>query len=540
MNPKKILTTFALTLSFILSITFLNAHPSWGIVVNSSGEIFFSDVLHGGEGTIWKIDKKGRLNPIMKEYHAHPLHIDKNDVLWASANRYITGLIEGDGEHVLTKIHPNGKKEELIRTRTIQDYAGGNTTVTIDGEPVFEYQKQLYKRTKNGVVELLVDHTFDRLVTLYTAKDGSIYATDSRYQGGSIYRIDPNGKMGLYASNLLEEQPKNPPYKEPSHNLLYGMTEDAKGRIYVANSGSRRLLQMGTGQDIEVFYESTAPWFPVGSVFHNQTLYIMEVGYESGKGHLGPRILKVEEDKSPVVIADTDQPQRTYSKGSLENTRQTPSNWNRNFFLLLILIIVAIAFWARNHLFLLLPLVTLFSCSPSSSTAQEIPPLTQEDQQLLQEYQQLEAPHFLQLTRADEPGEELLVIGQLVDRETGKPIPNCRTFLYHTNAEGEYEQRVENDPTTSKIKGEITTDEQGRFFIKTILPADYPGKTNNRHIHTTFYYESPYNMDLFFEPFAGNGAKKWSKKSGHGVVMPLKKQGNGYLAFAKITVPFRP
>lgn len=521
-------------------MTPLNAHPSWGIVVNSSGEIFFSDVLHGGEGTIWKIDKKERLTPIMKEYHAHPLHIDKNDVLWASANRYITGLIEGDGEHVLTKIYPNGKKEELIRTRTIQDYAGGNTTVTLDGEPVFEYLKQLYKRTKNGKVELLVDHIFDRLVTLYTAKDGSIYVTDSRHQGGSIYRIASTGKMTLYASNLKEKQPENPPYKEPSHNLLYGMTEDAKGHIYVANSGSRRILQLAPDQEKEIIYESKAPWFPVGCVFYNQTLYIMEVGFEPGKGHLGPRILKIEENKSPVVIANTDTPQKQYSKGSLEKQDWIPPKWNRNIFFVLLLIISAITWWGRKRLFILLPLSTLLSCNPQISQAQEISALTQEDQKLLQEYKQLEVPHFLQLTKEDEPGEKFILIGQLLDRETQDPIPNCKAYLYHTDATGEYQQRVVNDPSTNKIYGEFTTDEQGRFFISTILPADYPGKKNNRHIHSTFYHKSAFNLNFFFEPFASNGIKKWSRESGHGVVVQLKKNGDGYFAYARVTVPYRP
>lgn len=540
MNLKKNLFPFLLTVVFSLFVSFLQAHPSWGIVATTSGEIIFADVMHGGEGIIWKIDKKGKLSKLFKNYHAHSLTLDQNDVLWAAANRYIEGVIEGDGEHVLTKIYPSGKTEELIRTRDITAFAGGTNTVTTEGEVVFTHKNQLFKVTKNGKVEPLIDHTFGRVVTMFTGKDGSIYITDNYHQNGSIFRISTNAKLEIFASELLEKKPANPPYRKPSHNLLYGMAEDAKGRIYVANSGSRRILQIGKSQETEIFYESEAPWFPVGLAFHNTAMYVMEVGFVSGKGHLGPRILKIEEDKAPVVIADTDKPNLEYSKGSLETPMHQTGNWRHHIFFFLGLILLGLIFWKAKRLFLLLPFSLFLGCNAPSSQAQEIPSLTMEDQKLIEEYTNLETPHSLQLTTPEEPGEPLLLIGQVVDRKTGEPLPNCNSFLYHTDAEGEYDQTDPNDQKTSRIKGELNTDDQGRFLIHTILPADYPGRTNNRHIHATFYHKSPYNMDIFFEPFATKGIKRWSKNSGHGVVVQLKKREEGYFAFAKITVPYNP
>ena len=209
-------------------------------------------------------------------------------------------------------------------------------------------------------------------------------------------------------------------------------------------------------------------------------------------------------------------------------------------FILLVAFLIGVALLGRNHLFLLIPFITLVSCSSTNMQAQEIPNITQDEERLLQEFAHFEAPHFLQLTKPDEPGEKLTLIAQLVDRETGRPIPNCRAFLYHTTTEGEYEQTDPDDPTTSRINGEITTNENGRFYISTILPADYPGKKNNRHIHATFYYESEFNLNFFFAPFVTNGIRKWSRESGHGIIMQLKKQKDGYFAYAKVDIPFTP
>ena len=47
---------FTASLSLVAAAT-LTAHPSWGIVVSSTGIVYFSDLE-----TVWKIDRDGKMS----------------------------------------------------------------------------------------------------------------------------------------------------------------------------------------------------------------------------------------------------------------------------------------------------------------------------------------------------------------------------------------------------------------------------------------------------------------------------------------------
>jgi hypothetical protein len=63
---------------------------------------------------------------------------------------------------------------------------------------------------------------------------------------------------------------------------------------------------------------------------------------------------------------------------------------------------------------------------------------------------------FIQLVNNNEPGEPLVVNG-----------------IYSSSGRDE----------DARIKGTVYTNEIGCFKIKTILPGDYPGQKNSRHLH---------------------------------------------------------
>jgi hypothetical protein len=88
---------------------------------------------------------------------------------------------------------------------------------------------------------------------------------------------------------------------------------------------------------------------------------------------------------------------------------------------------------------------------------------------------------FIQLTGNNEPGEPLVIYGRVVDHKTWRPVRDVTLFLYQTNAKGEYNSPGPDDQ--AKIRGTVSTNPNGCFKIKTILPGDYPGQKNSRHLH---------------------------------------------------------
>lgn len=89
---------------------------------------------------------------------------------------------------------------------------------------------------------------------------------------------------------------------------------------------------------------------------------------------------------------------------------------------------------------------------------------------------------FIQLTTNDEPGELLVIYGKIVDAKTNLPVKDVSLFLYQTDTSGIY--NVSGGPDDqARIRGTVHTNEHGCFKIKTILPGDYPGQKNSRHLH---------------------------------------------------------
>jgi protocatechuate 3,4-dioxygenase beta subunit len=118
---------------------------------------------------------------------------------------------------------------------------------------------------------------------------------------------------------------------------------------------------------------------------------------------------------------------------------------------------------------------------------------------------------FIQLAKTDEPGEPLLIYGKVIDRKTNQPVRDVSIFLYQTDSSGIYNLSGGADDQ-ARIRGTVYGNESGCFKIKTILPGDYPGQKNSRHLHYVMNakgYKEEKSI-LFFKGFTtanitGNG-----------------------------------
>jgi len=89
---------------------------------------------------------------------------------------------------------------------------------------------------------------------------------------------------------------------------------------------------------------------------------------------------------------------------------------------------------------------------------------------------------FIQLAKKEEPGEPLVIYGKIIDRITNQPVRDVSLFLYQTDSSGIYNPSGGTDQQ-ARIRGTVQTNESGCFRIQTILPGDYPGRKNSRHLH---------------------------------------------------------
>jgi protocatechuate 3,4-dioxygenase beta subunit len=85
------------------------------------------------------------------------------------------------------------------------------------------------------------------------------------------------------------------------------------------------------------------------------------------------------------------------------------------------------------------------------------------------------------IVKNGEPGEPLIVSGQVFAPDGRTPAPGVIIYAYNTDADGYYgENRTEYPP---RIYGWMKTDSDGRFELHTIHPGRYPGMHVPAHIH---------------------------------------------------------
>jgi catechol 1,2-dioxygenase len=97
---------------------------------------------------------------------------------------------------------------------------------------------------------------------------------------------------------------------------------------------------------------------------------------------------------------------------------------------------------------------------------------------LLGPFWRANAPHYplgANLVQSETPGEPLFVSGVVRDT-TGAPVAGASVDVWHASPVGLYENQ---DPEQAEmnLRGLFTTDEQGRYYFRSVRPAGYPVPT---------------------------------------------------------------
>ncbi len=271
-------------------------HPSWGIVVDENGVIYFVDVMHH-DGTLWQYNpQSGDLKALVKDhFHAHCLQME-NDQLMIPTQIWIDGVIMGDGQNYMFTYDLNSHTlDTVMKSTSYEKYAGGNATMNVhDNEVYYAHKNQIYAvDVASGKRRLLLEHTFERISTMNYDENGCLWITDSYADGGSLWKWSASDKLIQVTKNLIPEHPTALPFKEKNHHLLYGIGFSEKGNPVICESADRQVKEVLPSGKTRVVYQSPEHFFPVGVHYFDRKYYVMEIGYVQGEGHVGPYIVTV-------------------------------------------------------------------------------------------------------------------------------------------------------------------------------------------------------------------------------------------------------
>lgn len=108
------------------------------------------------------------------------------------------------------------------------------------------------------------------------------------------------------------------------------------------------------------------------------------------------------------------------------------------------------------------------------------------------------APESASLATDGMPGTRLTFTGYVVDRSCA-PIANAKVEAWQADATGSY------DNAGYTLRGWVTTDEAGRFTIGTVVPGEYPGRTEHIHVKVTPPGGATFTTQVYFPGSTANG-----------------------------------
>ncbi len=289
------------------------AHPGWGIVVNSKGHLYFTDIDHL---TIWKLLPDGSLEAAVTGVWTHHLLLDGQDNLYYEREEYRGSV---GPYYSFWRLSPSGEQTLLIApTLNREQYGGEYTVVDAAGNIYFLSGNRIIKRSPAGDLTNLAggqssgqddgqgdQARFGWITGMTLGPDSALYVVDD----DALRKVTLEGTVTTLVRGLLTVPPDDPFFPDGSFNRIWDLFLDTDGTAYLAYKGNRRLLQVTPEGDLTEIYHAEAPWSPMGVTVDNGNLYLLETAWQDDIGGFGPRVRRLSADGAAttlVTIGETD------------------------------------------------------------------------------------------------------------------------------------------------------------------------------------------------------------------------------------------
>lgn len=269
------LLLIAIWLVFWLLPPIADAHPGIGIVRDSRGNVFYTDLVH-----VWKISpdrttgsrsgRPGRPQIVVRNVHTHELALDAQDNLYGEHLWYEGEATNKWGHYVwqltpggqLTKVIPN-TEGFLTNYSFVRDRAGAMYWVE-RGTPC-----RFMKKEPDGTIRLLATGTFSDVRWQYVTPDGQLYFVND----DDLHQLLPDGRIKLIRSDLDET-----PVSASGHNHnLQGIWSDGQKNIYIAVANQRKVQRISPDGRMTTVATTPYSWAPSGGLIApDGSLWLLE------------------------------------------------------------------------------------------------------------------------------------------------------------------------------------------------------------------------------------------------------------------------
>jgi sugar lactone lactonase YvrE len=300
------LTAAALTL-LVMPAGRSAAHPASGIAVDDRGVVYFADTGCG----VWRIESDGKLT-LVSGSAMHWMAIDRK----GSFSRQPAEFGQWFG-----RLTPTGQAPALLSCSDFPFVVGN------DGNLYYARMHGLaiHRRTPAGEESVLVPRErfgvgADRPVGvngMACGPDGTIYVVsldslnkDVGSGDHAVYAVSPDGKVRTVAKEFVQDKPpQDQRHPEVRPQYCRGMAVGPDGAVYVAVTGSRRVMKISPKGEASTVLACAKPWTPTGVDMYRGEVYVLEYDDETpteGR-NWPPRVRKVGADGAVTVLAAVDR-----------------------------------------------------------------------------------------------------------------------------------------------------------------------------------------------------------------------------------------
>jgi hypothetical protein len=268
---QRLQRTISAALSTFALITALaspaSAHPGIGIVRDSRGNIFYTDLRH-----VWMVAPDGTRSVAVRDVHTHELCLDADDNLYGEHLRY-----EGDAtriwRHRVWKRSPDGVISDVIPER--EGFLTGYSFVRDRAGNMYWAERErvtlIRNRTPDGGIQNLATIPSRDVGWLHAGPDGTLYVSDN----DDIVRIDPEGNVQTLARDLAVRSPDRP--RVGQRLDIMGLWLDQEGSLFAAVPILRQVKKIDPAGQVSVVLKADPPWRPVGGLAEpDGDLWILE------------------------------------------------------------------------------------------------------------------------------------------------------------------------------------------------------------------------------------------------------------------------
>ena len=247
------------------------AHPGVGIVKDSKGNIYYTDLKQ-----VWKIIN-GNKTVVVPNVHTHELYVDKNDNLYGEGGYYDEKA--NKFYHYLWVYRPNGQIDTVIGMK--EDYAHQDFSLARDKKGNEYYIKRflvphtdtnrIYRKSPDEKETIFAFGNFKNVNWLHPQDDGSLLYVFNN----AIYRVDGLGNIRLVKEHIGNTKPS---FKFSGNSILiWGVWQDNAKNIYAAVFSDQTVKKIDTNGNMTNIYKSKRNWAPLHGVFDNDNkLWVLE------------------------------------------------------------------------------------------------------------------------------------------------------------------------------------------------------------------------------------------------------------------------